>query len=331
MLAKLYLDSSHGAHALFMATSYLRSLFHFSFAPLFRLFMTQPRPDDLPELFPDTPSINGVYHWALRIQTLEDKADCCFVETIKYCKCTQPAYHEFLVICIRHQPTGHKAYLAINRSSSSPLDPPRTSSEELLQTARILSSSLAPASDTVTVSHDGTAKCVIPPKGDFNVIAIMTFAQPLPPTVVYLASLAKVVSAHRPNYQIIYNQCYWHTFSIWQVMADRATNIEEKEHWGLRGKYKLSTPALGEGDSLDDIKIELARELQRVEEEGRSREQKRQAKEEQVSRSFQVPFCSFNLFEVAPARGSTGRPLAGSTGGPAAKRIGTHCTSTTVS
>jgi hypothetical protein len=270
-----------------MATSFLRSLSR-AFAPFLRLFMTDPKPDDLPDLFPRAQSVSPIQDWAHRIQNLGDKAACCFVESAEYCKCTEDSLHEFLIVCIRHQPTGHKTYLAVNRSPRSSLDVPRSSSEELVHTVKMISSSPVPAFDTVTVSHDGTVECITPPKGTFDVIAAMTFAQPEPPTVIFFATLAEVVSAHQPSYQLIEHQCYWFAFSIWQVMAEHATRVEERKKWDLRGKCSLSNRTLGDGRSLEAIKNDLRRALHQVEEDERRRERKRRAKEEQVSLSSQL-------------------------------------------
>jgi len=194
-----------------MVSPYTRLLSRFPFTLLLRLFMIHPKPD-LPVLFPNGPSVNPIHDWASRIQELGKEVESCFVQEIKYCKCTTSQLHEFLLVRVRHQATSNDAYLAVDRSPRSSLEPIHSPTDEIIQAARI-SSFTVPAYDRVVVSHDGTERCVTDHQGKFDVIASMTFGQSTPPNLIYFATLADVVSAYA-KYRVKQNQCYWFAFSI---------------------------------------------------------------------------------------------------------------------
>ena len=265
-----------------MALSFNRLFSHFSLTPLLRLFM-DPRKPDLPDLFPNGQSVSPIHDWARRIQAAGKEVENCFVQEIKYCKCTTSQLHEFLLVRVHYnaETTTHTAYLTLDRSPESSLDSLHSSSGELAQAARISSRSV-PAYDRVMVSHDGTERCVTDHQGKFDVIATMTLDRSASSSLIAFATLADVVSAHA-DYRVTRNQCYWFAFSIWGVMSDCATEISEKDKWNLRGKYV--GVVLGENDSssLSDIKTRWMVARNDVSRKTEEREQQRLALEDQVS------------------------------------------------
>jgi hypothetical protein len=263
--------------------TYPHFLSRLSLTRLLRLFMSGPRPD-LPDVFPHgTTTTVAVHDWARRIQDIGTEIDCCLVQEIKYCKCiADRKEHEFLVIRIRYQAdVAHENYLTVDRCPESSPESQRSSSDEVMRGSKIASSRPVAADDCVVLSKDGTERCVTERQGKFQVIAVMTFKPPKAPNLVTLATLFNVVSKHAPNYHIKHNQCYWFAFTVWQVMAPWASNIQETANWSSRGTY--SGRSWGDGVSSVAIQNEFQVALVEVMEKAKVKEVERCAVEEQVT------------------------------------------------
>jgi len=102
-------------------------------------------------------------------------------------------------------------------------------------------------------------------------------------------------------------------------MSEFSVEIKQSNKWHLRGKYKGF--ALGENDSLSDIKVELKSALEEVMRKAREKEEQRKANETQVYICFLWPLTSIYTIEVV----STRRLATRSTGGPAKRSTGTRC------
>ncbi|CAE6426914.1 unnamed protein product [Rhizoctonia solani] len=178
------------------------------------------------------------------------------VTGVSYHKLVEGAQHEYLVIRVQHNQLELANYLKLDRcpqEGQALANPPKSSDlvedtaaqdedsvkpqgENLEQTSPsksgnvFLSSSSSPfagdglALDTFLVSGSGSKSFYT---DESKKLASVKFKEPRP-VLEELVTLAKVVSACRPRYNIFRTQCYWYAFTIWEVLK---MNFPDSAQW----------------------------------------------------------------------------------------------------
>jgi len=245
---------------------------HLSPAPLLQFLMVQPRPTDLPYIFPDRDHTHSPHLWLLGLKSMDGGAEKCYIRKISYFKDRKPSFHEFLLMEIMH-PCSVQVSLAI--TERTPKESDHYTSKQALSPSIY---GRAAAHDTVRLP----AGPHISKRSSRNKLAELTF-EPNKLPLLNLAILLTVVSQHAPNYDVWDYQCYWYADTIYQSV--KALFEPANEHIELalskrRRKYLLGLP-LPKG-SVGPILEEYKMAMEKYQTEKITKERARRDKEKKV-------------------------------------------------
>ena len=83
--------------------------------------MVQPRPMDLPYIFPDPDHMHSPHVWLLGLKSMGDGAEKCYICKISYFQDQKPSFHKFLLMEIMH-PCSVQVSLAITEHTPKESD-----------------------------------------------------------------------------------------------------------------------------------------------------------------------------------------------------------------
>jgi hypothetical protein len=242
-----------------------------------RLFMPKTAHPPMPFVFPETLLVIGVDTWANVVRRLDHETYPCHIRLLRYFKCRRDKKHEFLLVTIIHEPTGRTAIALVDRSPENV-----SQSGDGNSTPRLsqMASSSVNAHDQVRIKGSTDTKDVEDDYGQSDLLSTLRFTNR--PTLLEFSTLLAVVHEHKPFYNPIFHQCYWHSHTIWRFLRDDKYGAveEKKEKWSDRGVYVLIK--MGR-DSLEEIKAEHMVAFDSAKVEIKSRREEELARETAVS------------------------------------------------
>lgn len=239
-----------------------------AFSALAVLFMANPEPPDIEYLFPRgrRDSSLSVRYWAQLAffpGVSRETANNTFVKSATHYKSRRGKEHERLLIELRVPSPGTQDIFTafiITERGPDPDDKRRSSELSLASSLNQSSPSISQPDDSIhandivvvcgTRKHQSPAHIKDRLRENYDALCTVTPTKPM--SLAELAILMTVVNNHAISYHLLKYQCYWYTYTVWEVIrthfgGEVTGNTEENR----RGKY-MGVP-ITRGDSVAAI------------------------------------------------------------------------------
>ncbi|KAG1717787.1 hypothetical protein EDB19DRAFT_1921998 [Suillus lakei] len=197
-------------------------------AALLHPFMSDP-PAQLPQLRFNSPDGNIAIpvtewcflmadHWDGGRENLYAK---CSLRRIKFCKCSNGARHEFLILYFGHWMDGSSAEAVVCVDRTFKLcTRDDNSSKQFPGLVSPSSSEPSPALDSVSMvgsPHDAESR-LIQNHGPYKRLCTLQFSPSSAPSALEVSTVLFLVHQQAPVYDLIDSQCFWFSDSVWRSL-----------------------------------------------------------------------------------------------------------------
>jgi hypothetical protein len=232
-----------------MVFNAVSSRVRWAFSAVAVLFMSHPAPSEMDFILPIDELKVQVNTWATLAfcsSARRDIAKGTIVKSATHYKSRTNGGHEKLLIVLQTPHAGTITYMETDRGpdpdemNTRRNEHPSMSPSADSSTNLSLSSSEVPADDRVFVP--GTQKFrslehhkkFLGEKWD----ALCTITLHTPMSLAQLAVLLKAVHQHSVDYKLLTYQCYWHAYTVWEIMRKEfGGDVSQNKLQNKRGKY----------------------------------------------------------------------------------------------